>query len=142
MRALLVMFALAAVSATFAATAPVSVYIAPRSPIIPRSGKVIFDVYWFNRGERVAAIPSMESYSFACSVVSRSGRGLPRFLGGAISSLHRGPDRSIPPRTVLRDQIQTQIDVTPDEFVEFTAEFRGERSNTFKSNTVILVKRR
>jgi hypothetical protein len=141
MRALLVILALSAAAAS-AAAGPVSVYIAPRSSVIPRSGKVVFDVYWFNRGERAATIPSLESYSFACSVVSRTGKGLPRFLGGAVSSLHGNPDRPIPPRTVLRGEIQTDIDIAVDELVEVTAEFRGNRRGRFKSNTVVLVKRR
>ena len=131
----------ASAAGAFAAP-PVSVYIAPRTALVPASGRVTFDVYWFNRSERAATIPSMESYSLAISVVSRNRTRLPRFLGSALSSLHGNPSRSIAPRTIIRDEITHEIDIFPDELAEVTAEFGGSRGRAFKSNTVVLAKTR
>jgi hypothetical protein len=142
MRAPLVIVALVGLAATVAATPPVSVYIAPRSSIIPASGKVIFDIYWFNRSERPATIPTLESYSFSYDVISRSRRKLPSFRGSVVSSLHRDANRPIPARTIVRDELETSIEAKTDDFVEVTAEFWGKGGETLKSNTVVLVKRR
>ena len=120
----------------------VSVFIAPRSSFIPASGKVVLDVYWFNATPRPAAIPTTESYTLSRELVSRTGKSLPRFIGGTQTTGHRSEDRQIPPRTVLHDEIVTQIEATADDLVQLTAEFWGKRRGKFKSNTVVLTKRR
>ena len=142
MRASLVILALVVAAATAAAKTSVSVYIAPRNSVIPASGKVIFDIYWFNRSERPATIPTLDSYSFSCDVINSSRKKLPSFRGSVVSSLHRDADRPIPARTIVRDEIETQIEATADDFVEVTAQFWGKDGKTLESNTVVLVKRR
>ena len=124
-------------------TAEVRVFISPRSPIIPASGRVILDVYWFNAGEQSAAIPGRGEHSLTALISSRTGATLPRVEGSAAVMSHGPADRRIAPRTLVRDEIiTTKIAAKKDEFVELTADFALARGRRFESNTVLLVKRR
>jgi hypothetical protein len=142
MRALLIVASLAVVIATDA-TAATRVFISPRSAVIPASGKVVLDVYWFNEGEAPAAIPGRGEYALMMVIGSRTGKGLPRVRGPAAIIDHKPADRRIAPRTLVRDDtITATIDAKNDEFVELKAEFQLAGGRRFESNTVILVKRR
>ena len=101
----------------------VKVFIAPRSSIVPSSGKVVLDVYWYNAAEAPKQIPNMESYSVSALINSRSDKTLGRALGGARIVDHPGQDRVIPARTMLHDQIAQEMKLTGDEFAEVSAEF-------------------
>jgi hypothetical protein len=142
MRTLVLSAVVWAATISLAFAADVSVFIAARSSLIPFSGRVVIDVYWFNASERAAAIPTIESYILSRHIFSRSGKNLPRFLGGTQGTSHPSDDRRIPPRTVIRDEIVTQIDATSDDFVKVVAEFWGKHRGRFKSNTIVLTKRR
>lgn len=142
MRALLIaaIFVLAIVCE---AAAEPRVFISPRSAIIPASGKVLLDVYWFNESEAPAVIPGRGEYALSVVLRSRVGDGLPRVSGPAAISSHKPADRRIAPRTLVRDDtITAAIDAKNGEFAEITAEFELARGRRFESNTVILVKRR
>ena len=76
MRTLVFLCTFAIASQCAATERNVSVFIAPRSSLVPASGKVIIDVYWFNSSKRPRAVPNLESYSVMQSINSRSGRGL------------------------------------------------------------------
>jgi len=130
------------VSLSVAGARDVKVFIAPRSSLVPHSGKVVIDVYWFNTAETLRAIPNMESYGFSQMIASRTGQTLPRFIGGAHTIDHPSRDRAIPARKMVHDQVVVEVEITSDEFAELTADFSGTRCGTFKSNTIILVKRR
>ena len=122
--------------------AEVRVFIAPRSPIIPVSGRVTLDVYWFNEGERPAPIPGVGQYGLTTIIRSRTGKTLPRVEGSALVMSHGPADRGIAPRTLVRDEITTKVRAKAGEFVELTADFALARGRRFESNTVLLVKRR
>ena len=124
-------------------TAEVRVFISPRSPIIPASGKITLDVYWFNEGDVPAALPGRGQYGLTIVIGSRTGKGLPRVRGPAAIMDHAPADRRIAPRTLVRDdEITATIDAHKDEFVELKADFELLRGRRFESNTVFLVKRR
>jgi hypothetical protein len=120
----------------------VKVFIAPRSSLVPASGKVIIDVYWFNEAEQPRAIPNTKSYSITQVIDSRSGKSFGRATGSAVVVDHPDPDRVIPARTMLHDEIVEEVKITADEFAEVYARFRGTRCGIFKSNTVIVTKRK
>jgi hypothetical protein len=142
MRVLSFVCALLIAASCASAANDVRVFIAARSSLIPVSGRVVIDVYWLNHTQRPTAIPTMESYTLSREIVSRSGKRMPRFLGGTQTTGHPSEDRPIPPRTVRRDEIVTQIDATADDFVLVTAEFWGKRHGRFKSNTIVPTKAR
>jgi hypothetical protein len=142
MRALFLISSFFVVTMSVACASDVKVFIAPRSSLVPASGKVVFDVYWFNTAEQPKAIPNNKSYSFTQVIDSRSGQSLGRATGSAIVVDHPDPDRVIPARTMLHEQIVEEVRITANEFAEVYARFRGTRCGTFKSNSVILTKRR
>ena len=142
MRTLFLVCGLVFASLALAAAKDVRVFIAPRSALVADSGKVVFDVYWFNSAEKPRAIPNLASYSLSQEICSRSGKTLPRLVGGVQTVDHRSADRTIRGRTMLHDQIVAEVQITADEFAEISAEFWGIRCGTFKSNTVILTKAR
>jgi hypothetical protein len=113
----------------------VKVYIAPRTNSIPVSGKVSFDIYWYNASDRPAAIPALERYSFVISVLAPfAAVGLE---GRTVD--HPSANRSIAPYATIHDQTAITIDAKPNQLVAVTGEFRGDKSR-FKSNTVVLRK--
>jgi len=140
--ALLLLCSLLIVGHVRAADPEVSVFISTRSALVPRSGKVVLDIYWFNRTSKPKSIPNLESYSVSQSVFPRHGRSLPRFVGGTHTSLHRGPDRAIEALTMVRDELTIEVEITDEEFAEISAKFWNSRYRVFRSNTVILTKRR
>jgi hypothetical protein len=142
MRALFVTTSFLIITTSVVFAQDVKVFIAPRSSLVPASGKVVIDVYWFNTAEQPRAIPNTKSYSITQVIDSRSGKSLGRAGGSAVVVDHPDPDRVIPARTMLHDEIVEEVKITADEFAEVSARFRGTRCGTFKSNTVILTKRR
>src|SRR4051812_5564724 len=113
----------------------VTVYIAPATTSIPASGKVAFDVYWYNDSDRPATIPAFERFSFMFSA-------LDPLAGASLEARtvdHSGPDRPIAAWATVHDQTTITIDAKPDELVAITAKFYGNKSR-FKSNTVVLRK--
>ena len=125
------------------AMAAARVFISPRSSVIPASGKVILDVYWFNESEAPVAIPGPGEYALNIVIRSRNGEGLPRVSGPTVIMSHKPEDRRIRPRTLLRDDtINATVDAKENEFVEITVEFERARGRKFESNTIILVKSR
>ena len=142
MRALFLISGFFVVTASVAFAGDVKVFIAPRSSLVPGSGKVVFDVYSFNTAEKPRGIPNTKSYSITQVIDSRSGKSLGRADGSVIVVDHPDPDRVIPARTMLHDQIVEDVRITADEFAEVYARFRGTRCGTFKSNSVILTRRR
>jgi hypothetical protein len=118
----------------FAASAgSVKVYIVPQTTFIPASGKVSFDIYWINESERPAMIPAFERYSFTFSPLTSSATvGLD---GRTID--HPSRDRGIAGWAIVHDQTTIEIDAKPNQLVEISAEFHGDKSR-FKSNTIVL----
>ena len=121
-------------SATVALAGPVEVFIAPRSSTLPRNGKMPFDVYWINKGERPSKIPAAGRYSFNYSG-SVAGGGFAAFDAQVYS--HAPADRQIAPGAIIRDRITAKFDPQGAQLLEVTAEFDGGLA-TFKSNTVVL----
>jgi hypothetical protein len=112
----------------------VRVFIAPRDSVIPRSGKVIFDIYWVNESNRPAAIPLRQRYSFIFSPLA------PELAWGATefaTVTHPGFDRVIPAHRVIHESATAQIDASGAKVLEVSAEFIGNKSR-FESNTVVL----
>lgn len=132
MRALLLISSFFVFAASVTVARDVKVFIAPRSSLVPASGKVVFDVYWYNTAEQPRAIPNTKSYSFTQVIDSRSGQSLGRAAGSAIVVDHPDRDRVIPARTMLHEQIVEEVRITADEFAEVSARFRGTRCGTFK----------
>jgi hypothetical protein len=133
MRTAVVIFALL-VGAFTAIARDVRLFIALQTSVVPRSGKVAFDIYWINDGERPAAIPLLECYSFWYSPLG------PGSTVVAIESRivdHPGRDRQLGPRQALHERATAEITSKGAQPVEVAAEFRGNRS-TYKSNTVVL----
>jgi hypothetical protein len=121
-------------SALSAAAGDVRVLIAPRTAAIPGSGKVVFDIYWVNDGDKTAAIPLLERYRFFYSPVGPGSTA----VGLQLHTVdHTGRDRHIAPRSVVRDTASAKIDAGGAQLVEVSAEFRGEKSR-YKSNSVVL----
>jgi hypothetical protein len=112
----------------------VRVFISPRTATMPRSGKVLFDIYWINSGSRPAVIPAARRHSF--SYVPH-GRDSSWAGGEALISTHPDPDRRIAPRSIVRDTATVDFDTRAAELLEVRARFRGDRSR-FESNSVIL----
>lgn len=115
----------------------VRVFIAPRTQVIPPSGRVIFDIYWVNGGEKPAAIPALQRYSFVYLPVgpaaSRS-----TVYGAEVQTVdHPSPNRRLAPHALLREYVTADIRASGAQAVEVTAEFDGDRTR-LKSNTVIL----
>ena len=117
-----------------AAARDVRVFIAPHTAVIPRSGKVVFDIYWVNDGEKTVAIPLLERYTFFYSPVGPGSTA----VGLQLRTVdHTGKDRHIAPRTVVRDKATAEIDAGGAQLVQVSAEFQGEKSR-YKSNSVVL----
>ncbi len=119
----------------------VRVFIAPRSSMVPRSGKVLFDVYWINDGRRPAAIPALQRYSFTYLPLGPTATTATAFGLSMLTADHPSADRRLAPGAVARDSATVDIDAKGADLVQIAAEFRGDRS-TFKSNTVVLRTRR
>ena len=115
----------------------VRVFIAPRTQVIPHSGRVVFDIYWVNGGEKPVAIPALQRYSFVYlpvgPVASRS-----TVYGAEVQTVdHPSPNRRLSPHALLREHATANIRASGAQAVEVTAEFHGDRTR-LKSNTVIL----
>ncbi len=115
----------------------VRVFIAPRTLIVPRSGKVLFDIYWTNDGSRPNAIPALQRYSFTYSPLGPTATTATAVGISVRTADHPSVDRRIGPGALVRDSATAEIDARGTDLVQIAAEFRGDRS-TFKSNTVIL----
>jgi hypothetical protein len=130
----LVTAALLAVTVACACARDVRVFIAPRTSAVPRSGKVLFDIYWINSGFHPGVIPAVRRHSFSYVPHGRdsSWAGVE-----ALISSHPAPDRRIAPRSIVRDTATVDFDVRAAELLEVRARFSGDRSR-FESNSVVL----
>ena len=96
----------------------VRVFIAPRTTLVPSSGRVIFDIYWVNDGEKAVIIPSMEHYTFFYSPVGPGGDE----VGLELRTVdHSGPDRKIAARSVVHDTAEAEIGAPGATLIEVTA---------------------
>jgi hypothetical protein len=126
-----------ALSVVAAPARDVRVFIAPRVQVIPHSGRVVFDIYWVNSGEKPAVIPALERYSFVYLPVGPVASGSTVYGAEVQGALHAAPNRQLAPHTLLREHATADIRAKGVKVVEVTAEFHGERTH-LKSNTVLL----
>lgn len=121
-------------AATQAVAQDIRVLIAPRSVVVPQSGKVLVDIYWINRGSRSAVIPGAGVCSFSYSPVDATSN-----WGSADIHVfnHRPPDRQIPPRAIGRDTTTAELEFRGAKLLEVTGRFLGHRVE-FESNSVVV----
>ena len=112
----------------------VRVLIAPRSVSVPRSGKLVFDVYWINRGSRPASIPGAGLYSFVYTPLD-----VEAGWGGTNARIfsHSPPNRQIAPGAIVRDTATADLETRGAKLLEVTGHFRGRRVE-FESNSVLV----
>ena len=123
-------------SAAAAVARDVEVFIAPRTTVIPASGKVVFDVYWTNHGFHSEAIPARDgtyNFDFACPGTDYASAG-----NSFAPNNHAGRNRWLSPRTLIHDQVTVNIPINKRApLTKVSAQFRGLDCK-FDSNTVIL----
>jgi hypothetical protein len=135
-RTLIVIFLFVS-SVVTASARDVRVFIAPRTQVIPRSGRVVFDIYWVNSSEKPVAIPALQRYSFEYLPVGALASNSTVYGAEVQTVDHPSPNRRLAPHALLREHVTADIRATGAQALEVTAEFHGERTR-LKSNTVIL----
>lgn len=125
---------LLALTVAVASARDVRVFIVPRTSAVPRSGKVLFDIYWINSGFRPNAIPAARRHRFSYVPHGRddSWAGVE-----ALVQSHPDPDRRIAARAIIRDTATVKFDPRATELLEIRAKFYGDRSR-FESNALLL----
>jgi len=118
------------------ATAHVHLLIAPQSTLLPASGKMALDVYWYNSGDKAAAVPAMDCYDVSSWVFTPGREGGTAGGTGSIVD-HPAPDRQLAPHAVIHDRITIQVELKPAEFAEISLRVSGEHRKKFESNTVL-----
>ena len=117
-------------------TAHIHLLIAPQSRLLPVSGKVVLDVYWYNSGDTAAAIPAMDCYDVS-SWVFIPGREGGSAVGTGPCVDHPAPARRLAPYAVIHDRINIQVELKPAEFAETSLRVTGEGRKEFESNKVL-----
>jgi hypothetical protein len=123
------------------ATAHVHLLITPQSTMLPASGKMVLDVYWYNSGDQAAAVPAMDCYDVS-SWVFTPGRQGGSAVGTGPCVDHPAPDRELAPYAVIHDRITIQLELKPAEFAETSLRVTGEHRKHFESNRVLFRRKR
>ncbi len=137
MKRLLAIALLLITAALDADAGDVRVVIAPRSLVVPRSGTMLFDVYWVNSGSRAAAIPGAGSYITRYAQLAAPSESRHAIITGS----HPPADRKIGPRAIVRDVATVDIEPGTPGLLEVGIRFRGQRGE-FDSNSAVVRSRR
>lgn len=118
----------------------VEFFVVPQSATVPRSGRIVFDIYARNLSDRavIVAAPSQTRASYR--LVDSQGHRFDRFFGSTGGSPHVDPPISVAPRTVFRSRFEMQVSAEKGDLVEVLFTF-GVKSQA-KTVSVVLFRTR